>query len=63
MIRMTVEISEINRDVSVHVYSTVAPGAQESEAETMIGLCAAINEYMRSCGVSNFDCLQKVNIS
>jgi hypothetical protein len=64
MIRVTIEIEEV-RDggVGVHVVSDVDPRAvPELEGVVFVGICRAINKYMRRRGAPNFDCLREHRI-
>lgn len=67
MIKMTVEISEAATSqknefgVGVMVYTNLRQHPlTDHEGATFAGLCLAINEYMRSRGALDFDCLKQV---
>ena len=69
MIKLTVEIelallpgSTNEFGAGVHVHGIVDDPAKVPEAEgaTMIGICMAINDYMRSRGAANFNCLKQL---
>lgn len=69
MITMSIEISAVPVDgqranefgAGVQVQSNLPPHADlvsDAEGSTWVGLCMAINKYMRSRGVPEFDCLK-----
>ena len=64
MIRFTVEIDTVPVDgnefgVDVKIAGIVIPArVPEGEGATLIGIGMAINEYMRSRGAPNFNCLR-----
>jgi len=71
MIKMTIEIdaitaaglpagvrNEFGAGVRVMTEGEDLKNASDSEGQTWVGLCTAINEYMRSRGAPKFDCLK-----
>lgn len=70
MITMTVEISDISTaeknefGTGVMVFTKIEkPGVSDSEGATFVGICTSINEYMRSRGVPDFNCLKQVKLN
>lgn len=70
MITMTVEISEVTTSeknefgVGVMVHTSIQkPVPSDNEGATFVGICTAINEYMRSRGVPDFNCLQQIKLN
>jgi hypothetical protein len=66
VIRMTIEIdvvvsgsNEFGAGVNVQTDPFVPHQQPQAVGATWCGICMAINEYMRSRGVPNFDCMVK----
>lgn len=66
-IRMTIEIkethglgptNEFGAGVRVMTDGQQLHAARDSEGQTWVGLCTAINDYMRARGAPAFDCLK-----
>lgn len=67
-IRMTIEIeethglglaNEFGAGVRVMTDGQQLHAARDSEGQTWVGLCMAINDYMRARGAPTFDCLKR----
>lgn len=63
MIEMKIQIAQVQTGgnefgAGVDVITVIQPGTPDSEGATFVGICMAINEYMRSRGAPNFDCLK-----
>lgn len=68
MIRMVIEIdmanlpgeaNEFGAGVLVHTNLDNPRSQPEAVGATFVGICMAINDYMRRRGCPNFDCLKK----
>lgn len=71
MIRMVIEIdlvpvgqqgNEFGAGVLVHAEIPWPKAQPEAVAATYVGICLAINDYMRSRGCPDFDCLKQSNL-
>lgn len=70
MIRLRIEIdavssggNEFGVGVLVHNDAFRASEVTDGEGATFIGICMAINEYMRSRGSPDFDCLRERKVN